>query len=458
MHIVSNGFGKSRESDTFDIVLQYGAICQSFCNRLSIIFTGTGLGNDNIDEVEQITKKQEEAKAKQIEEIMEAKKQREEAMDCSDLNNNTGITGGQDDIMKGDDIIYDVTYPKIFAVKGNDPLKRRDACVYCGNLEHKLSPHLLSLPHRAEKEISEIFAINAKTQEGSHRKARLLQVLKYKGNYLHNRRVIQQKAGQFLPFQKFKLEQKSLDISQFAPCPNCKGYVNIATLERHFIECPAKAPLHAEFSSLKDMEIEKSEVTHTKSPTSPQPPHVSQSNTKPTSTGSDTDFKLADDLISTIPVGEVSRIAKRDKLIRELSKMWADRHVGNRQLQPVYVSCMNRLLARFVMALRQLTNSPSKDLQGLITPDNSQHMDPAISQCFPLGRDVESDLRDLPYGTRLQTELKRLLSLQVGYAIISVRAASQLDACHMEALLVRRLGYKLYTPAVHVLPAEKETR
>ncbi len=46
----------------------------------------------------------------------------------------------------------------------------------------------------------------------------------------------------------------------------------------------------------------------------------------------------------------------------------------------------------------------------------------------------------------------------MGYAIISVRAASQLDACHMEAMLVRRLGYKLYTPAVHLMPIEKESR
>ncbi len=404
-------------------------------------------------------KKQEETKtkAKEMEEKMEATlKQKVETMDSSDMNNNQGLTKGQgqlqghiqgqDDIMKGDDIIYDITYPGIFAVKGNDALKRRDSCLFCGSLEHKLSPHLLSLQHRSEPEIQEIVAINAKTHEGSHRKTQLLQVLKHKGNFLHNKKVIQQQAGQFLPFQKFKPDQRDFDVTQFVPCQNCKGFVNIAGMNRHIIECPSK---DVAFSSLKAMKIEQLEAispkplspipspnqtmgpkplspipspnqTTTKSPNSSKDTSLSapESSPKPKKPAQDTDFKLADDLISTTPQDEVSRVAKKDKLIRELSRMWADRHIGNRQLQPVYIFCMNRLLARFVLALRQLTNCPNKELQGLITPDNSQYMDPAIAKCFPLGRDVESDLRDLPYTIRLHTELKRLLSLQVGYVFI----------------------------------------
>ena len=110
------------------------------------------------------------------------------------------------------------------------------ACLYCGKvLKHRISEHLQHA-HSEEIEVAKALALPPKSRE----RKLLFQKLNYKGNFIHNIKVVNgEKDGVFI------VSRRSTTITNFRfnylPCPSCCGFFVAADLWRHSRKCPHKS-------------------------------------------------------------------------------------------------------------------------------------------------------------------------------------------------------------------------
>ena len=109
----------------------------------------------------------------------------------------------------------------------------RHACPYCLKLTYNIKPHLLLPDHANEPEIKKINLLDESIKEQADAKSHLLLLLAYRGDFLHNEKVLKNQAGQFLLRRRSVVNDTQLDLSTFAPCPICKVYSKLHNLDRH---------------------------------------------------------------------------------------------------------------------------------------------------------------------------------------------------------------------------------
>ncbi|XP_053385481.1 uncharacterized protein LOC123538701 [Mercenaria mercenaria] len=106
------------------------------------------------------------------------------------------------------------------------------ACVYCGQLDKKISRHLMN-QHGEEHEVAKV--CNMKKGSAERRKAWIR--LAAKGNFAHNNKVKQQGFGIIIP--KYRTSQVK-EEKRYLPCEYCTAYIIDRDLWKHHKTCVAK--------------------------------------------------------------------------------------------------------------------------------------------------------------------------------------------------------------------------
>ena len=151
--------------------------------------------------------------------------------------------------------IFDEKFPKVFIKginKGNANSKHNrvydcmHACLFCFEMHTNIQSHL-ERKHCKEEEMKTLRELKVeRAKENDEGKIKILNrklhsemaMLRNKGNYLHNMKVLKQKSGEFL------LPRRSIGIfnlGDYGPCPQCKEWVNRKCALAHQQKfCPAR--------------------------------------------------------------------------------------------------------------------------------------------------------------------------------------------------------------------------
>ncbi len=173
----------------------------------------------------------------------------------NDSNNNPGDDSDEEDVPDEQQIVRDKNYPKIYVLKTRhyqqnentnqmENIKyngraNRHACPYCRKSRDNIKRHLLGT-HGHEPQIQTIKALDDTVKEQAEKKSQLLLLLAYKGDYLHNQRVLKNQSGQFLLRSRGVLRRNELDLSEFGPCKLCMVYCKVNSFDRHHQNCVGK--------------------------------------------------------------------------------------------------------------------------------------------------------------------------------------------------------------------------
>ena len=212
-------------------------------------------------------------------------------------------------------------------------------CLYCLKPQAKLKRHLTETKeHENEEDVVQLKAL----ADDPKREQMLLTKLRNIGNYLHNKRVIEDGKGEINV--RYRPKQSKSEVDTYGACPYCYGYFKLKYLWRH--RCPLK-PKVPKQPGTKQRIVSKSRVIT---------PQVG------VSSGS-----VLQSLISRLRADDVSRIVKSDKTIMALADKLCsnlskdvDEHAETRQNL--------RRMGRLLRQLRVDTNSPNKTLVDFIDP------------------------------------------------------------------------------------------
>lgn len=131
-----------------------------------------------------------------------------------------------------------MTKPQKHKLKGKKPDNTRvydnyHACYYCGELRLHINGNSAGhmKVHRKIPAVREKFEKEAKPDFTDVRKL---------GDHKHNVKVIKEGCGEIILSRR----PSQLDISLFGPCPNCKEWMLLKNMRRHYRACAkSKTPI-----------------------------------------------------------------------------------------------------------------------------------------------------------------------------------------------------------------------
>lgn len=116
----------------------------------------------------------------------------------------------------------------------NLPQNKYLACAFCHEVKrHRIVEHLERV-HSNEVEVAAALALPKKSKE----RMEALNLLKNRGNFIHNTKVLRGEATGFIPARR---KEGDIVISQYLPCVHCLGFFSNVELWRHVkYHCPQR--------------------------------------------------------------------------------------------------------------------------------------------------------------------------------------------------------------------------
>ena len=276
----------------------------------------------------------------------------------------------------------------------------KHSCMYCSKLVTNMSQHLLGV-HRRCPEVRKVAKIRVSDsdspsirKEKQKERKRLFDVLRIKGDNMHNVKVLQQKRGEML---LSKRPREGLDITHYGPCPNCSEWVKLSVLVRHQLKCVSKdeaAPKMTKGEMLLQSQILSGAVSDKAS------------------------SALVDEVFTIMKDDRISREAKTDPIIITLGNEWMIQNIGNRLMRKHYVSYVMRLVARLKIQLNQIT-TPSKGtrLEHYLAPCYFDQVSKAAFLVAKQDSTNEEKLEAPSNLLKLSYYLKRVASIKLANAL-----------------------------------------
>lgn len=109
---------------------------------------------------------------------------------------------------------------------------KKHYCLYCGKSQMKISRHL-ERQHIEVRDVAYAFSFPL----GSKQRKSLLEQLRNKGDFKHNRKVLEKGKGQIVTW---KQPSEQASIKDYLPCPYCFGMFKKNDLWRHQSSCRTK--------------------------------------------------------------------------------------------------------------------------------------------------------------------------------------------------------------------------
>ena len=107
-------------------------------------------------------------------------------------------------------------------------------CLFCQkSVRQKIKRHLI-LVHRDKPEVA------AALMKPKREQAKAFTYLMNRGNFEHNKRVLEQKKGEL--YLRRRPKSSTIPISSFLPCPGCLAFMTKSCLPRHASECDLVDP------------------------------------------------------------------------------------------------------------------------------------------------------------------------------------------------------------------------
>ena len=220
-------------------------------------------------------------------------------------------------------------------------------CYFCNKRCLKIARHLLSV-HKSEAEVMQIISIDSKSKEGCNKRANALDILRYRGDFYHNLKVL--KTGGELIVYRRPGNGEECHASDFTPCMHCLAFIRKHDLWRHVRQCP--------FNKRKER-FEPENVAHQKL----------QYESELLLYSSQVPNGCSEALASVLPSirpGEVKLTLKADKLILLVGSSLLERG-GSSKMQPI-INTM-RTLSRLLLKVQELQgNSSVECLSDCIDP------------------------------------------------------------------------------------------
>ncbi|XP_059215616.1 uncharacterized protein LOC131993639 [Centropristis striata] len=112
---------------------------------------------------------------------------------------------------------------------GSRLYNKKHHCFYCKKIVQKMSKHLLRM-HSDEIDVSKAFSF----QKNSKERRLHLDLIRNKGNFEHNRDVLESQKGKLIPFRQPK---EKTEGQKFLHCVYCYGLFKKRVMWRHFQFC-----------------------------------------------------------------------------------------------------------------------------------------------------------------------------------------------------------------------------
>ena len=108
-------------------------------------------------------------------------------------------------------------------------------CFFCNNRCLKIARQLLSV-HKSEPEVMQILTIDNKSAESRRRRANALDLLRFRGDFYHNIKVLKT-GGELIVFCR-PGSGEECHASDFTPCIHCLAFIRKHELWHHVRQCP----------------------------------------------------------------------------------------------------------------------------------------------------------------------------------------------------------------------------
>ena len=230
----------------------------------------------------------------------------------------------------------------------------RHSCLYCKKKVIRIADHI-RYSHSKEEDV-----IKAQSEENTKDRTFLFDIIRNKGDHMHNREVLKNGSGELLVSRRLteKDEKRGIFTKDFSPCPKC--YLYVKNLPKHLAYTARCKMKKGKYSKAKA--TAESNVMMEKS-----------------SSGGPSDL-LEKETLSKFIEGEVSEIAKTDPIIIDLGNNSIRRNAKNVLKRGSYASFRMRMAARIMIEVRKLVNSPKLTWEQILKPEYFKVIVQAVSR------------------------------------------------------------------------------
>ena len=152
-------------------------------------------------------------------------------------------------IKKGPYQLKEDELTEIVVLSADDLKRKRNYCLFCEKACTQIIRHF-KISHSKEKEVKEFLEVKKSSSKEEY--LRKLQILKFRGNYNHNMKVIQENRGYFVVSRR--PSEKSVKHTDFVSCPFCFIFVlslNEQSVRKYKKNCHYRPPNYKDKSFSK---------------------------------------------------------------------------------------------------------------------------------------------------------------------------------------------------------------
>lgn len=280
-------------------------------------------------------------------------------------------------------------------------------CGYCSTRVTNFAQHVTRV-HKDRDRVKDIMK-----EEVEVERKRLIALLRSGFNHMNNMKSLKQHKGEII----LNRRPETLDISKYGPCPRCFLWMLKKLLYRHQKTCPTHPVNHL-----------------------PAPVIVTQSDAMSGKISTEASPPVVKEVFNIMKRDDVGTLARKDDLIVMLGNMWMDKNIGNRLKRGKYTSAVMRLNARFLLNLRKLAplqGNPdsSSTMSTYLAPENFNSIVKAALLTASSTMDDDEDLGTPSNALKLGFDLKRLISIKLGLAVMRKNVEERKDAEELLCLM-----------------------
>ncbi|XP_036419034.1 uncharacterized protein LOC118802695 isoform X2 [Colossoma macropomum] len=262
---------------------------------------------------------------------------------------------------------------------------KRNFCAFCFKPSSKIARHL-EIVHRSEVEVAQA----VQYPKGSKARRTRLNVLRNRGNFVHNAEVVRRGTGQLVACYRPR-EQR--DAKDFIHCAHCQGLYSKRTLWRHMKNCPKKT------QDSDESPIARKRVRSLCALATPVGRDISEGLKK---------------VLSQMTYDDVYHTVQNDKCILQFGEHMFNRH-GSDVSKHDYIRQKMREVGRLLLEAQKLT--PLKKMEDFIIPANFSHVVSAVK--VVAGYNPEKNTYSIPsLALKLGHSLQKICSIVESNAMI----------------------------------------
>lgn len=303
-----------------------------------------------------------------------------------------------DEIIDEDTIIREINNPKLYIrkVMKSSTTKggkiKKDArmynsyhfCTYCKELFSNYSQHIRR-NHMDKEDVKSVF----ETENEVLRK-RKIALLNAEMNNANNLRNLKRGKGEILLFRR---PSDRFDIASYGPCPKCLFWVSRKMMHRHQSNCIVTGKKSSTAALLTQSDMISGRIEETAS------------------------SALVNEVFKYMQNDPIGKLAREDQLIISLGNIWMEKNISHKLKRGKYTSQIMRLVARLLLTVREVTKT-GYNLSEYLKPFYFNDITKATLLTAGSGSEDEEYLKNPSNAVKLGYDIKRLLNIKIGLAIL----------------------------------------